>query len=607
MSRAGFSSPFHRVVSVAAVLIALVGASLASSPAGAARSNPDFTLTILHNNDAESQLINVGPGLENFGGAARFKTLVDQLKEKALAGSDEGGVPGVGKRGVVMLSSGDNFLAGPEFNASLDKGPPFFDTIAMDLIGYDAVAMGNHDFDFGPDVLADFIEGFQTPVPFLSSNLDVSGEPRLAALEDQGRIAESVVIREKGERIGIVGATTPALRFISSPRNVQVIDDVGGEIQAEVDRLEAQGVNKIILISHLQSIQEDLALAPELSGVDVMVAGGGDELLANPDDRLIPGDEGVVFAEYPLFAEDADGNQVPVITTSGEYRYVGRLVAGFDGQGRIITVNSGPVRVSGVAPDAVAPDPQVLEEVTEPVQQAIAELASNVIGTSEVALDGLRASVRSKETNEGNLLADALLDRTRALAPAFGVPEPDVALQNGGGIRNNAIIPPGDITELDTFDIAPFPNFVSVVPAVPAAQFKEILENAVSRVEFGDGRFAQVAGFTFTWDATGTAQILDAEGNVVTPGARVREVHLDDGAALVTGGAVVSGAPAVDVATIDFLARGGDQYPFRGADFTTVGITYQQALKSYIESTLAGLISAAQYPEGSEGRITRLN
>ncbi|MGH2652783.1 MAG: bifunctional metallophosphatase/5'-nucleotidase [Actinomycetota bacterium] len=584
---------------MASVALGVALLAMAFAPASAAQKpRVDFLLTILHNNDGESALL----GEEDFGGVARFKSLVDRLKFEATHGPPPAAGRGA-KRGVVMLSSGDNFLAGPQFNASLEKGAPFFDTIALDLVGYDALAIGNHEFDFGPDVLADFIGGFASDVPFLSSNLDVSAEPALQALADQGRIAASTVVKERGERIGIIGATTPALPFISSPRNVEVDPDVAGAIQAEVNALETTGVNKVILVSHLQSLAEDLALAPELSGVDLMIAGGGDELLANEDNLLVPGDSPA--GPYPTFATDADGNDVPVVTTSGQYFYVGRLVAGFDKQGELVRVNSGPVRVSGVAPDAVPPDPVVEQLVTEPVAQAVAELGSNVIGTSQVPLDGLRANVRTRETNEGNLIADALLDRATALAPAFGVPTPDVALQNGGGIRNDSIIPAGDITELDTFDMLPFANFLSVVPNVPRTQVKEILENAVSRVEFVDGRFAQVAGFSMTWDSTGTAQVLDAAGNVVTPGTRIRTVTLDDGTPVVSTGSVVPG-PDLTVATIDFSARGGDQYPFRGAPFTTLGITYQQALRSYIETSLAGLITAAQYPSGGEGRITRL-
>lgn len=598
------------------VLVALLlSMMLAVGPTQAATKGPkvDFWLTVLHNNDGESELINLGSGLEDFGGAARFKTVVDNLKWDATHGPRAPGQKGA-KRGVIMVSSGDNFLAGPEFTASLDKGVPFYDTIAMDRIGYDAVAIGNHDFDFGPDVLADFIEGYErTEPPYLSSNLDYSGEPRLQALFDEGRIARSTVVKERGELIGIIGATTPALPFISSPRNVIVDDDVAGAVQAEVDKLETMGIDKIILISHLQDIDGDIALASELDGVDVMVAGGGDEVLANPGDLLVPGDEAVIFGPYPMIATDMDGTEVPVVTTAGSYGYVGRLAVGFDKWGNVVGIgeNSGPVRVAGGEnPDAVEPDSEVQTLVVEPVIAALDALASNVIGTSQVDLDGRRSEVRSRETNEGNLIADALRWQATELAASFGVAVPDVALQNGGGIRNDSIIPAGDITELDTFSMVPFPNFVTVLENIPRSQFKEILENAVSRTQPGDipggtGRFAQVSGFSFTYSASGTAQVLNPDGTVAVPGTRIREVQLNDGTVIVTGGVVQPGAD-LTVATIDFLARGGDQYPYRGAPFTTMGATYQQALSNYIVDGLGGLITAADYPVGGEGRITEL-
>src|SRR5690606_17313336 len=139
---------------------------------------------------------------------------------------------------------------------------------------------------------------------------------------------------------------------------------------------------------------------------------------------------------------------------------------------------------------------------------------------------------------------------------------------------------------------------VSVVPDVPADQFKEIVENMVSRVEFVDGRFGQVSGVSFTYDASRTARVLDDDGNVEVPGERVRSLELDDGTVIVADGEVVGGAPAVAIATNDFSAGGGDQYPFRGLPFTTVGVTYQQALAGYLVEILAGPITAADYPEG---------
>lgn len=597
-------------VLVVLLLVTLVvpGMALAAPP----QPSVHFWLTILHNNDGESQVINAGSGLEDFGGAARFKAVVDAEKWNAIHGpwTQRGA-----KRGVVMISSGDNFIAAPEFNASLDKGVRFYDTIAMELIGYNAVNLGNHDFDFGPDVLADFIAGYTNPPPYLAANLDFSGEPRLQAYVDAGIIVPATILRERGELIGVIGIDTPSLPFISSPRNVTVSDDLVNIVQGQIDKLQAMGVDKIILAAHLQSITGELTLATQLRGIDVIIAGGGDELLANPGDLLLPGDEANVCGAYPQIAFNADGQMVPVVTTSGEYRYLGKLVVGFDKAGNVVAIEeerSGPVRVAtgncnGTLPcdDAVEPDPVMQALVVDPVAAYLAAIGEIVIGVSEVDLDGLRTSVRAVESNEGNLVADALRWQAEQLAAAFGVPLPDVALQNGGGIRNNTIIEAGNITLLDTFDILPFANFLSVVPGVPRAQFKEILENAVSRVEFGDGRFAQISGFSYTWDPAGTPQVLNADGTVATPGTRVVDVTLDDGTAIVVGGAVVDGPP-INVATIDFLAQGGDQYPFRGAPFTTLGVTYQLALANYIEFGLNGLISAADYPFGGEGRIVQL-
>ncbi|HEX5633576.1 MAG TPA: bifunctional metallophosphatase/5'-nucleotidase [Gemmatimonadales bacterium] len=592
----------------------VAGGAASLADGRAARGEVDFCLTLLHNNDGESDLINAGDGaLASYGGAARFATLVDRLRsaaeseDAAVAAAVACDRTGLGKRAALVVSSGDNFLASPEFNASLARGTPFYDGLALDLIGYDALAIGNHEFDFGPDVLADFIESLPaTEAPFLSANLDVAGEPRLAALASAGRIARSIVVKKRGESLGIIGATTPLLPAISSPRNAVASQLVAQAINDEVAALESRGVNKIVVISHLQSLAEDLALIPSLRGVDIVVAGGGDNLLANPGTLLLPG--AASQGAYPTLATDATGRRVLVVTTEGGYRYVGRLIAGFDKAGEIVTWNegSGPVRVSGVAPDAVPADAEVQAQVVDPVAAYVQALEQNVIAQSAVALDGRRSpGVRTQETNLGSLVADAILWQARQRAAQFGQPQPHVGIQNGGGIRNNSLIPAGPLTEKTTFDVLPFANFVSIVPDVPRAQFKEILENAVSRVAFADGRFAQVAGFRFSWSATGTAQVVTNDGVVTTAGDRVRDVVLDDGTVIVQDGVVVPGAP-ISIATIDFSARGGDQYPFRGAPFATVGVTYQLAFLNYLTQALGGQVTSAQYPEAGSGRITPL-
>ena len=465
---------------------------------------------------------------------------------------------------------------------------------------YDAMALGNHDFDFGPEVTARFIEGFDPAVTFLSANADFSGEPVLQALVDSGLLAASAVVETNGQRVGVIGAVTPLLPNISSPPNV-VISDVLAAVTAEAESLAAQVVNKIILVSHLQGVSEEIALVADLAGVDVVIAGGGDDLLRNEGDTCMPDDDPA--GPYPLLVEDSTGTEVPVITAPGGYRCIGALTLVFDGDGNIVSHTG---RSVGVGFD-VTPDSAVQSSVIEPLAEAVAEVDADVIGQSEVDLDGRRAMVRTGSTNQGNLHADALRAAATNLAEDFGTPVPDAAIQNGGGIRNDAVIPAGEITTGDTWDIAPFGNF-AVVGEVPRETFHVLLERAVDRIPGPGGQFPQVSGFTFTYDPSAPARESDRAGDCSltgNPGSRIREVTLDDGTAIVRDGAVVPGDPVV-LATIDFLANGGDCYPLAGIEFTKLGFSYQQTLANYISEDLGGTITAADYPAGGDNRIVAL-
>jgi 5'-nucleotidase len=597
-----------RVVRASGALL-LTGALVASSAVAAGADTaeePAFTLTILHGNDPESHLLHASADA-GFGGAARYATLIQRLREDEAAGGGEGEAA---ERGVVTVNSGDMYLPGPELAASLEEGAPFYDALVANEIGYDAVSMGNHEFDFGPDFYARFVGDLTEDTTVVAANVDVSGEPELAALAEAGRIAPSTVVDAGGERVGVVGALYPDLASISSPRGV-VVDDVVAPVQDEVDRLTADGVDKIVLISHLQNIGFEQRVGAQLTGVDVIVSGGGHEVMAAPDDPLVPGDS--ITADpatgeplhYPLVVSDAEGGDLPIVTAGSDYKYVGRLVVNFDDAGELVSVadRSGAVRVSGTGDDAVAEHPTVRAEVTEPVASFVESLGETEVARSEVGLDGRRdPGVRTQETNLGDLMADALLDTGRRRAEEYGVTAPQIGIQNGGGIRNGSVIPAGPLTVLDTYSIAPFANQTAVVPDLPRTQIKELLEHGVSAVPAADGRFMQVGGVNFAYDPERTAQRVDADGTVVTPGERIRNAVLHDGTVLVEGGEVVDGPP-VSVATNDFSARGGDMYPFRGAPFTVVGTTYQGALESFVTGALEGRVTAADYPEGGAGRI----
>lgn len=556
-----------------------------------------FSLTLLHNNDAESGIV----GGDLYGGAATFKTYADSAKSQAENMGHE----------VLMLSSGDNFLAGKQFDASLNRDPDkkYYDAIVIDSIGYDALAIGNHDFDFGPGVLSKFITDANISAPpFLSANLDFSGADTLNQLTGD-RIKKSHIVTKGGEEIGIIGATTPDLASISSPAPVTVQQAVADSVMAQVEALNNEGVNKIIVISHLQGINNDTAMIKNLQNVDIVIAGGGDELLANENNDLMPGD--TPAGPYPVMVEDAQGDSIPVVTTSGNYEYLGRLITYFDNNGNLLGIGdkSGPIAVF----KGNTRENEGLAAVADSIKQYTADIDSNNIAHTEVRLDGQRANIRTMETNFGNLIADAMLWQANIKANERGVDTADIALQNGGGIRNSVVVNAGDsITEGNTYDALPFGNTVVILRNISTTTLLYVLENAISNTENTDGRFAQISGFRFTWNPYNTAMEIDEHGNITRQGSRVRSVLLNDGTVLVANGNVVKDT-TLSVATNNFTAEGGDQYPWDTASYDDMVIAYQKAIFNYLidPNALNGSVTAAMYPEGGQqganGRIIKLD
>ena len=621
------------------------GSGLTGGPAEA--QSPGYRVTILHHNDAESRVFNLGSGAAaNYGGMGRFKTLLDQTRSY-YAGQGHG---------VLAISAGDSFLAGANFQASLDSGAPgsrtFYDALGMSQIGYDAVTLGNHEFDFGTQVLAEFIGDAQTTgtTTFLSANLDFSADAGLQSHVAAGRIAKSLlktVSTSAGDKqVGIIGATTETLPYVSSPGDV-VVGNVAAAVNAEIAALQAQGADLIILSSHLQGLANEQALVSQLNpGVNLIIAGGGDELMAGlgnprPTDIYTPSAPGSVantglvpvagynntsppnVNSYPLpsTATDLGGNAIPIVTSRDAYSYLGRVTLDVSSTGVVsVEASSNPQRVASTSVDStygVAIDPGIQSSVLTPIQNYLNSLGNDVIGQTSVELVR-NPGIRFKETNLGNLVADAFLTKARELAPTQGVDSPVLALANGGGIRD--FIAPGNITKLDTFDVSPFGNLVTVVEDVTSADLKLLLENAVSKLSDTpapgptptgtDGRFAQVSGFSFTYDLFAQPLVLTSSGSVITQGRRVRDAWLADGTFLIQQGRPVAGL-TVDIATLNFLASGGDQYfdpDYLSQDYflntRILGVSDQQALEAYIRSFLnADLGSDARYDARPDGRV----
>ncbi|MEB3830833.1 hypothetical protein [Phormidium sp. CCY1219] len=414
-----------------------------------------LTLQILHAADQEG-------GIEALEDAPRFSSVLNALRSQF---PDR----------TLTLTSGDLYIPGPFLAASSDdslgdilgrEGPGRGDIVINNALGFQAATFGNHEFDLGTSTVASLLETDGdypgTAFPYLSANLDLSTDSNLAefVVPDGGppqpnSIAKSAVIEVQGQPIGIVGATTPLLDSISSPGNVGVspadpnnFDALAATIQPSVDALSARGINKIILLSHMQQISVEQELAPRLRDVDVIIAGGSNTLLADATDRLRVGD--AVEGPYPILQTSASGEPVAIINTDGNYKYVGRLVADFDENGVLIPGSIDPNVSGAYATDEtgviqtgnVPADPKVVE-VIGGLQGVIATKDGNTFGRSEVFLNGDRGDTRTQETNLGNLTADANLFAARQVDPSVAI-----AIKNGGASvpRWGPSVPPAALT-----------------------------------------------------------------------------------------------------------------------------------------------------------------
>jgi len=611
-----------------AVSCALVALCLTGTTYGAASS-----LTLFHNNDGESKLL----GSAGFGGFDYFLGELDAARTAAAASRD-----------VLTVSSGDNILAGLAWNASENRvsnpagasnAQNYYDALALTAAQYDAITIGNHEFDFGPAVLDDFIGGYRAAggaAPFLSANLDFSADAGLNSRVGSGHIAPSttVVGGVSGQKYGIIGVTTPRIQTISSGSPVEPIDgatdgntsgldlqDIADAVNAQVTALQGNGVDRIILSGHLQGLNEDEALVSLISGVDVIIAGGGDELLKNNDDALTldPFQPNISdeYPEYPAISTDTDldGRNVPIVTTAGEYRYVGQLEVDFDANGNVIAAGGLTFDVNGQVnggsrngdPILVDPDTStnqatgvfngidIQNDIMNPLAADVAALEATVVGNSAVDLNHLRdGGVRTEETNIGNAIADAFVWQADQIVEL--TTGRTVGVTNGGGIRGDTITPAGDLTAGDAIDILPFANSVVVIEDIDVADLISALEHAVSNVENVDGRFLQVSGLEFVYDIKAPV------------GDRLVSVELEDGTVLYDidlGGQQDFGV--LDLVTNSFTAGGGDDFDEFAAYFATdVSVNYGDAFVNYIQNALGGTITAADYPVGGEGRITQI-
>ncbi|MFZ4683814.1 MAG: 5'-nucleotidase C-terminal domain-containing protein, partial [Terrimicrobiaceae bacterium] len=497
----------------------------------------------------------------------------------------------------ITLAGGDTFLPGPFLAAGTDPSlipvinavtgstistaagttpaPGVVDTAIHNLLGVEATGIGNHEWDLGSNVYLSSIApgsgwvGAQyasisanlvlAPAGFPADPLNgrftqTVGTGVLANEEAQdlkGRIAPSAVINEGGQTIGLVGVTTQILESISSPTGAEILgfrfgagangetNDMAllaAQLQPVIDDLRAQGVNKIVLLSHLQQITFERQLAPLLNGVDIILAAGSNTRLGDADDVAVsfPGHAPDFSDTYPILTAGADGKPTLIVNTDNEYTYLGRLVVDFNEAGEIITSSLGDnVAINGAYASteanvaaawndldgdlsdtafAAGTRGSKVKALTDAVDNVIQLKDGNVYGYSNVYLEGERIQVRNQETNLGNVSADANADVAR---DALGLTNEHavVSIKNGGGIRaqigtiiNNSdgtvskVAPEvdGEVSQLDVENALRFDNKLMVFDTT--AQGLLNILNTTNALNPNNGGFIQIGGVRFSYN-----------------------------------------------------------------------------------------------------------
>ena len=527
----------------------LLGATALTLCAGfSTAAHAEFTLNILHINDFHSRFDPITGSDSNcdaetdakgecFGGIARLKTIIDDTRAKYDGGNS------------LLLSAGDNFQGSLYYTTYKSKVVSDF----FNQMGFDVVATGNHEFDDGPEEYLKFIEAAEFPI--IGGNVDVTKDEGL-----RGKIQGSIVIEVGGEKIGIIGATTEDTPEIASPGDVE-FHDVIQYVRGASEALDAAGVNKIILLSHI-GYNEDLNVAASLPLVDVIVGGHSHTLLSNTA-------EGAA-GPYPTMVTNPVGVEVPVVQANQYGKYLGDIAITWDDSGTVIKAEGEPYLI-----DASVAANEDFKGQLQTLLGPIEEMTSQVIGTTTDKLEGAREVCRVQECTMGNLLADAILDRVADQGVT-------IAFQNGGGIR--ASIDAGEITVGDVLTVLPFSNTLATVQ-ISGADVIEALENGASDIENGAGRFAQVAGLKYTYTLANPPG--DRISDVLVKGEGDTWVPIDEDA-------------TYTIVTNNYVRGGGDGYgTFAEGDKPyDFGPPLEQVVAEYI-AKLGG-----EYTPYLDGRIT---
>ena len=525
---------------LSALFLALVMAFSLAIPAGAANWDDDLTghIVILHTNDVHG-------AIDNYASVAALKDAYE------AAGAQ-----------VLLMDAGDFSQGSTSVNVS--EGATAVEL--MNMAGYDVATTGNHEFDFGYANLKTLMESAEFPI--LAADA-------FTAEGDLAMDGDNLTFQLGDVTVGVFGLATPETATKAHPAKLEGVtflaeDELFACAQEQVDELTAAGCDYIICLGHLGIDAEStgnrsIDLLENVTGIDVFIDGHSHSTQSD-------------------IAEETNGTGMvgdTILTSTGtKLESVGVVDIAADG-----TIDASTISMEELnATEGFTPDQDIATRVSE-INAQIEEDMGQVIGTSEVDLDGVRENVRASETNLGDLITDAMLWQA-----GQDNEEVDAAITNGGGIR--ASIAAGDITKKSVNDVLPFGNTLYVVE-LTGAELLEALEASTYCTPEPVGAFPQVAGIEFTIN-TGAA--YDAGENY--PGTTYAEpASINRVTILTVGGQAFDADATYTIVTNDFLAAGGDTYyAFSAAESGyDTGISLDQVVMDYITEELDGTVTAARY------------
>lgn len=484
----------------------------------------NYNISFFHVNDVHAHLDEFSssgtdctkPERGCFGGYARIKKTIDEQRPKY--------------NDSLWLNVGDEFQ-GTMFY-SYYGGEKIAETINQ--LEFDAMTIGNHEFDGGEDKLGDFLEKLNFPI--VSANIH-SQNTKL-----NKTIKPYHIFQEQG--LALIGVTTETTPSISSPDESTIFSDAVEAVQAAIDEIKATtNITRIAAITHI-GYDKDQELAEATSGLQLIMGGHSHTLLGDMEDA-----EG----KYPTIKKNKDGDEVFIVTAYRWGEYVGYIDVTYDGEGKILAYHGAPIHMTNTTEQ----DADLQEEIGA-WRVPFEKFAAEVVGQSEVELD--QTTCQEKECLLGDFMADAMLTYRKNTSDTA-----DFALINAGGIR--ATIDTGEITRGEVLTSFPFGNSIVEIK-LKGEDLWKVLEGIVTGVNLENGE--EVTSFFQVSQGIKVQYNPENNNNSKLVSVKIADKDLDN-------------STEYNIVTLDFLAGGGDNIFTSTTDFVSLD-TQDVVLTQYVQA-----------------------